>query len=72
MGRPVGPTDGSAAEPGRADRPGSAGRGRGGRRPRRRADHCGLAGPQAPRPPPAVRLGRGVAGERAAVEPAAL
>ncbi len=32
----------------------------------------GLAGPQVPRPSPAVRLGRGVAGERAAVEPAAL
>jgi len=27
MGRPVRPADGSAAEPGRADRPGSAGRG---------------------------------------------
>src|SRR5438034_7685726 len=72
MGRPVRPADRSAAERGPADRPGSAGRGGGGRRPRRRADHGGLAGPQGPRPPSAVRVGRGVAGERAAVEPAAL
>jgi len=46
--------------------------GRGAWRPRRRTDHGGLAGPQVPRPPPAVRVGHGVAGERATVEPAAL
>jgi len=46
--------------------------GRGAWRPRRRTDHGGLAGPQVPRPPPAVRVGWRAAGERAAAEPAAL
>ena len=63
------PADRSAAEPRPADRPGRAGRGRGGRLPRRRADHGGLAGPPVPGSPPDGRLGRGLAGERAAVDP---
>ena len=68
----TGRADQSAAERGPDDRPGSTGRGGGSRQPRGCAGHGGLAGPQVPRPPPVVRVGHGVAGERATVEPAAL